>query len=90
MEVSMDEFRRNLVAFADLAMAGEEVFVGYKGRRLRIVPERPRGDKLNRLTPMHVINIDGPGLEDESWKEEMRLEWERDWETIGRALSVKG
>jgi antitoxin (DNA-binding transcriptional repressor) of toxin-antitoxin stability system len=82
MEVLIDEFRRNLVAFADLAMAGEEVFVAYKGRRLRIVPKKRAGDKLGRLTPMDVINADGPGLEDESWKEEMRLEWEKDWEAI--------
>jgi antitoxin (DNA-binding transcriptional repressor) of toxin-antitoxin stability system len=82
MKISIDEFRRNLVVFVDLAMAGEEVFVAYKGRRLRIVPEKPIGDKLSRLTPMDIVNSDGPGLEDESWKEEMRLEWEKDWEQI--------
>jgi len=31
---------------------------------------------------MDLINTDGPGLEDESWREEMRLEWEKDWESI--------
>ncbi len=82
MKVSMEEFQRNLFDLVDLALAGEKVLVGYKGRRFRIVPERPKGDKLSRVTPMDIINSDGPGLEDESWKEEMRLEWEKDWETI--------
>jgi hypothetical protein len=82
MEVSMEELRRNLVGLVDLAMAGEEVLVKYKGRRFRIALEKPTSDKLSRITPMDVINQDGPGLEDESWKEEMRLEWEKDWEAI--------
>jgi hypothetical protein len=82
MEVSIDEFRRNLVGLVDLAMTGEEVSVEYKGRRFRIAPEKPAGDKLRRISPMDIINADGPGLEDESWKEEMRLEWEKNWETI--------
>jgi antitoxin (DNA-binding transcriptional repressor) of toxin-antitoxin stability system len=82
MEVSIDEFRRHLVVLVDLAMAGEDVFVAYKSRRLKIVPEKPTGDKLSRLPPMNIINTDGPGLKDESWKEEMRLEWEKDWEAI--------
>jgi len=63
-------------------MAGEEVLIRYKRGRLRMVREEPKGDKLSRITPMDVINADGPGLEDESWKEEMRLEWEEDWESI--------
>lgn len=82
MEVTITEFRRNLFELANKAMAGDEVWVTHKGRRFKLAPEKPVGDKLSRITPMEVINPDGPGLEDESWKEEMRLEWEKDWETI--------
>ena len=58
------------------------MLVAYGGLRFRIVPEQPKGDKLSRITPMDLPNADGPGLEDESWKEELRLEWEKDWESI--------
>jgi prevent-host-death family protein len=81
MEVSITQFRRNLFDLVNKAMAGDEVVVTHKGGRFRIAPEKPV-DKLSRITPMVVINPDGPGLEDESWKEEMRLEWEKDWESI--------
>jgi antitoxin (DNA-binding transcriptional repressor) of toxin-antitoxin stability system len=82
MEVSVTEFRRNLFQLVNKAMAGDEVWVKYRGERLKLAPEKPLGDKLSRITPMDLINTDGPGLEDESWKDEMRLEWEKDWETI--------
>jgi hypothetical protein len=62
-------------------MAGDEVWVTHKGGRFKLAPEKV-GDKLSRITPMVVINPEGPGIEDESWKEEMRLEWEKDWEEI--------
>lgn len=76
----MEEFRRDLFGLVDLAMAGEEVWVTYEGGRFRIAPEQPPYEKLSRITPMDLINTDGPGLEDKSWKEEIMLEWERSWE----------
>jgi antitoxin (DNA-binding transcriptional repressor) of toxin-antitoxin stability system len=81
MEVSITQFRRNLFELANKAIAGDEVWVTHKGTRFKLAPEKP-ASRLSRVTQMDLINEDGPGLEDESWKEEMRLEWEKDWENI--------
>jgi antitoxin (DNA-binding transcriptional repressor) of toxin-antitoxin stability system len=80
MEVSITQFRRNLFSLVDQAMEGKEVWVMHKGRRFRIAPDGDEPfDRLSRITPLEVINPDGPGLDDPSWKEEMRLAWESDW-----------
>jgi prevent-host-death family protein len=80
MEVSITQFRRNLFALVNQAMEGAEVWVTHKGRRFRVAPDDSQPfDRLTRITPLEVINPDGPGVEDESWKEEMRLAWESDW-----------
>jgi len=63
-------------------MEGEDLWFTHKGQRFKVAPEVAPPSKLSRLTPLDLINTDGPGLEDESWKEEMRLAWEKDWETI--------
>jgi hypothetical protein len=61
-------------------MEGAEVCAAYKGRRFKIAPEADQPfDRLSRMTPLEVINPDGPGIEDESWKDEMRLARESDW-----------
>jgi len=82
MEVSITQLRRNLFELVDKAMDGEELWFTHRGQRFQIIPELEGGNKLSRITPMEIINPDGPGLEDESWKDEMRLAWEKDWETI--------
>jgi antitoxin (DNA-binding transcriptional repressor) of toxin-antitoxin stability system len=82
MEVTITQFRRNLFSLANKAMAGDEVWVTHKGGRFKLAPEKAVGDKLSRITAMEVINPVGPGLQDESWKEEIRREWEKDWEAI--------
>ena len=82
MEVSITQFRRNLFALVDQAMNGGEVWVKHKGRRFRIAPENASSSRLSRITPMQIVNPDGPDLDDPAWKDEMRLEWERDWDTL--------
>ena len=64
----------------DKAMDGEDVWFTQRGQRSRIVPEVDTTSKLSRITPLDLINPDGPGLEDESWKDEMMREWEKKWD----------
>ena len=83
MKVSITQFRRNLFALVDQAMNGGDVWVKHKGRRFRIAPDgEPPVDRLSRITPLEVINPDGPDLDDPAWKEEMRLAWESDWDKL--------
>jgi antitoxin (DNA-binding transcriptional repressor) of toxin-antitoxin stability system len=82
MEVSITQFRRDLFKLVHHADEGHEVWFTHKGRRYKIAPEEPGGDRLSRITPLQVINPDGPGLEDESWKEEMMREWENQWDDL--------
>jgi len=79
-EVSITQFRRNLYKLVDKAMDGEDVWFTHRGQRFRIVPEVDTASKLSRITPLDLINPDGPGLEDESWKDEMMREWEKKWD----------
>jgi hypothetical protein len=79
MEVSITKFRRNLFELVNQAMEGTEVWVTHKGRRFKLAPEKPIVSRLSRITPVEIVNPDGPGIEDESWKDEMRLAWESDW-----------
>ena len=78
MELSITEFRRNIFSVVEKAMDGSEVWVKHKGRRFRIMPEGAPS-KLSRITPMDII-APGVDLEDDSWKEEMMREWERNWD----------
>lgn len=78
MELSITEFRRNLFSVVQKAMDGADVWITHKGRRFRIVPEGAPS-KLNRITPMEIV-APGVDLEDESWKEEMMRDWERNWD----------
>ena len=78
MEISITEFRRNLFSVVQKAMDGNEVWVRHKDRRFRIVPEGAPS-KLSRITPMEIV-APGVDLEDDSWKEEIMRDWERNWD----------
>ena len=82
MEVSITQFRRNLFALVNQAMEGTDVWVTHKGERFKIAPERPPVSRLSRITPMEIVNTDGPDLDDPAWKDEMRLAWESDWDDL--------
>jgi antitoxin (DNA-binding transcriptional repressor) of toxin-antitoxin stability system len=84
MEVPITQFRRNLFALMNQALEGKEVWVTHKGQRLRIVPEKPPGDRLSRITPMQVLvdenfDMNDPAFKAE-WLAEMEKEWEKDWD----------
>ncbi len=82
MEVPISKFRRDLFRLVDQSMAGETVYITYRGQRFRVVPETTQGTGLQALTPLQIVNPKGPDLEDPAWKEEMIREWESDWSDL--------
>ncbi|MGC2162043.1 MAG: hypothetical protein WA634_09065 [Silvibacterium sp.] len=82
MEVSITKFRREMFALVNRAMEGSEVWVVHKGRRLKIVPDKPTGSKLSRITPLQVIRPGVTTLDDPDLKEEMERALEQDWKTL--------
>ena len=81
MEVSIAQFRRELFDLIDRAMSGAEVWVVHRGRRFKIAPENPPGSRLDRITPLDLINSESPGLEN-SLREEIVRAWQDDWSTL--------
>lgn len=77
MEVTITQFRKQLFALADQAMQGTEVWVRHKGRRFRLTPDDDFPSKLDRVTPMKIINEDVP---ERRLYEVMSKEWEKDWD----------
>jgi hypothetical protein len=82
MEVSITKFRHDLFDFVNQAMEGGEIWVVYKGRRLKLVPEMPAGSKLDRITPLQVVSPGATTLDDLELKEEMEQALEEDWKTL--------
>src|SRR4051812_3924402 len=79
MDVPITQFRKNIFALVNDALAGAEVCITHKGRKLKIVPEGGVPDKLSRITPMDII-APGVDLEDDSWKKGVMREWEASWD----------
>jgi antitoxin (DNA-binding transcriptional repressor) of toxin-antitoxin stability system len=86
MEIPITQFRRQLFALVEQALAGSEVWVAHKGKRLRILPEHPPGDRLSRIVPMEICNPKFTTLADPAQKAEMlallRKGWEEDWKRL--------
>lgn len=82
MEVSITQFRRDIFDLVNQALAGSEVWVTHKGRRFRIAPENLSGSRLDRITPLQIVNPQASGLNDPSLQEEMVRAWERDWSIL--------
>lgn len=82
MEVSITKFRRDMFELVNRAMEGTDVWILYKGQRIRIAPENAPGSRLSRITPLAVLNPEAPGLDDATLQEEMARAWERDWSTL--------
>lgn len=83
MEVPITQFRRDIFSLMNQAAEGSELWVTHKGRRFRIVPEKPAKRDLSRITPMEVMvdpnfDINDPAFRAE-WMAEMEAEWEKDW-----------
>jgi hypothetical protein len=77
MEVNITRFRAELFDLMNRALNGELIVVTHKDVRVRLVPEGTV-DRLSRLTPLQVVNPNAD-FSDQSWKDEMRESWERDW-----------
>jgi prevent-host-death family protein len=84
MEISVTQFRRDIFNLVQQAIDGKEVWITHKGRRVKVVPEIEPGSRLNRITPLALINSAGGSLKqkDRSLLEEMARAWERDWSTL--------
>jgi len=81
MEVTITQFRKQLFTLVEEALQGNEVWVKHKGRRVKLIPEKPIS-KLDRLTPVDFINFDTP--QNGSMLAEMTRAWEKDWEELDR------
>ena len=79
MEVSITQFRQDIFDLVTKALDGKEIWVSYKGRRVRIAPENQPASRLDRVTPLEVVNSESPQLNDPSLQEEMTRAWEKDW-----------
>jgi prevent-host-death family protein len=79
MEVPISQFRRDLFQLVERSAQGEPLTITHRGRRFRIVPETPAGTGLDAITPLQIVNPNGPDLDDPTWKQEMMREWESDW-----------
>lgn len=82
MEVSITQFRRDLFSLVSRAADGEPILIRHKGQRFRIVPEALSVTRLNRITPLQVIDPDSPDLDDAKMKAGMQDEWEQDWKDL--------
>lgn len=82
MEVSITQFRRDIFDLVNQALQGHEVWVTYKGRRFRIAAESGPASRLACVTPLEVVNPEGPKLDDPSLQEEMERAWEKDWSEL--------
>ena len=82
MEVSITKFRHDLFDFVNQAMEGGEIWVVHKGQRLKLVPEKPAGSKLDRITPLQVVSPGVTTLDDLELKEEMEQALAEDWKTL--------
>ena len=80
MEVPITQFRRKIFTLVNQALEGNEIWVSHKGRRLKLVPEGQPASRLNRITPMEIINYAAGGLENTGLLEEMTRAWEADWD----------
>jgi len=79
MEVTATQFRRDLFRLMERAAQGEPVYMTYRSRRFRIMPEEPNLRSFDSLSSIQIVNSAAPDLDDPAWKEEMVREWEEDW-----------
>ncbi|HEX4311737.1 MAG TPA: type II toxin-antitoxin system prevent-host-death family antitoxin [Acidobacteriaceae bacterium] len=79
MEVPISQFRRDLFQLVEKSAQGEPLFITHRGRRFRVVPETPAPTGTDALTPLAIVNPNGPALDDPAWKDQMIREWESDW-----------
>jgi antitoxin (DNA-binding transcriptional repressor) of toxin-antitoxin stability system len=82
MEVSITQFRQDIFDLVSQALNGSEIWVTYKGRRFRITPETLPASRLERITPLKVVNQEDPELNDKSLQNEMTQAWEKDWSDL--------
>lgn len=79
MAIPISQFRREIFELVNRAAQGEEISFTHKGRLFRVCPEVPPTARLERVTPLPVINPAAGGLDQKDWKHEMIQAWERDW-----------
>lgn len=79
MAIPISRFRREIFDLVNRAARGEEVSFTHKGRLFRVQPEVPPATRLERLTPLRVVNPVSGGLDQKDWQQEMIQAWERDW-----------
>lgn len=82
MEVTITQFRKEMFALVNQAMAGGEVWVTHRGRRFRIAPDREPVSRLDRISPLEVINPTAPEAAGDALLDEMTAAWEQDWSEL--------
>jgi antitoxin (DNA-binding transcriptional repressor) of toxin-antitoxin stability system len=83
MKVTITEFRKDLFNLVEKVLAGESVEFVHRGTTIRLVVPESRKSKLDRLTPLQVINPHMTEKEhraaDRKLRAEMLAEMEKDW-----------
>lgn len=79
MAIPISQFRRDIFDLVNRAANGEEVSFTHKGRRFRVQPDVSPATRLERLTPLQVVNPASGGIDGKDWQTEMIRAWERDW-----------
>jgi len=79
MAIPISQFRREIFELVNRAAQGEEISFTHKGRLFRVCPEVPPAARLERVTPLRVINPAAGALDQKDWQQEMIHAWERDW-----------
>lgn len=77
--IPISQFRRDIFDLVNRAANGEEVSFIHKGRLFRVQPDVSPATRLERLTPLPVVNPSAGGIDGKDWQTEMIRAWERDW-----------
>ncbi len=79
MAIPISQFRREIFDLVNRAAKGEEVSFTHKGRLFRVQAEVLPATRLDRVTPLQIVNPVATDLEQKDWQQEMIEAWQRDW-----------
>jgi antitoxin (DNA-binding transcriptional repressor) of toxin-antitoxin stability system len=82
VEIPITQFRKSIFELVSQASDGQDIWLTHKGKRFKVVPEGISSNRLDRITPMELVNSEGSGLESVNLMEEMTKSWEEDWATL--------
>ena len=63
-------------------MNGQDLSFVHKGVHFKVVPLGVEKQKLERLSPLQIINPEHPDLDTAELQAEMQTAWEKDWSDL--------